>query len=192
MADQGNSPPPVSPSALRGQSHFPTGTRHSHSRTSYPGGSAHFFPPVHLCPVLVPGPTGSSALLSLQPEARVTELWRWNSPLHLLPGAPQGEQVGSAATALPPACGCPAPAQRASAVLSLLEVPLLRALRRWAEAGAAAAAREGEGVINNPPGGTAGGADGDPRRPQGARGRPADPAAPNPGSAGLDRPLWRC
>lgn len=34
-------------------------------------------------------------------------------------------------------------------MLSLLEVPLLRALRRWAEAGAAAAAREGEGVINN-------------------------------------------
>ena len=52
------------------------------------------------------------------------------------------------------------------------------------------AAREGEGVINNPRGGAAGGADGDPRRPQGARGRPTDPDAPDPGSASLDRPAF--
>lgn len=62
------------------------------------------------------------------------------------------------AKAPPPALRGPAPASlTATAAPSLLAVPPLGALCRWAGAGAAAAAaaREGEGVINNPRGGAA-------------------------------------
>lgn len=70
--------------------------------------------------------------------------------------------MGAAAKTPPPALRGPAPAfLTATAAPSLLAVPPLGALCRWAEAGApavaaaAAAAREGEGVINNPRGGAA-------------------------------------
>lgn len=152
LADQGSSAPSASPSSLegdpsilRGQGHVPTGTRHGHPWISYPGVSAHFLPPVHLRPDLAPGRTGSSALLSLESQARETALWRWS---HSLRGRTTGRARGvcghsSSSSRRDPA---PTPARASGAAQSLLAVPPLGALRRWAEAGAAAAAaREGEG-----------------------------------------------
>ena len=141
------------------------------------------------CVRLAPEPARSSALLTLESGQRDRILALGSPPPCPQAWRPRGERKWGRRLQLLlwPEEAPPPPAGLRGAIASrgspARGPPLL-----LPPAAAAAAAREGEGVINNPRGGAAGGADGDPRRPQGARGRPTDPDAPDPGSASLDRP----